>query len=281
MADTRYIDAHVHVWTTNLDHYPLAPGYTKENMKPASFTSEELLQHCKPSGVDRIVLIQMSFYGFDNSYMLDTMRRMPVTFSGIAVVDWKAERPDQAMVRLSKEGVRGFRIYPKDVPVETWLQTDGFRRMFRAGAEHNLALCPLINPNALPSLDVMCKEFPRTPVIIDHLCRIGADGEIRAADVDALCAMAKHPNVKVKVSAFYALGKKKPPHDDLAPLIKRVYDAYGPKRLMWASDCPYQVQDETYEDGIALIRDRLSFLSKEDKEWILRKTAEEFFFAKR
>ena len=47
---------------------------------------------------------------------------------------------------------------------------------------------------------------------------------------------------------------------------------------MWASDCPFQVVDHTYEDSIGLIRDRLDFLSAEDKELILRKTAEDFFF---
>jgi predicted TIM-barrel fold metal-dependent hydrolase len=74
------------------------------------------------------------------------------------------------------------------------------------------------------------------------------------------------------------LGKKKPPHLDLAPLIKRVHEAFGPKRLMWASDCPFQVQNETYADSISLVRDRLDFLTPADKEWMLRRTAEETFF---
>jgi hypothetical protein len=47
---------------------------------------------------------------------------------------------------------------------------------------------------------------------------------------------------------------------------------------MWASDCPFQVANETYQDSIALVRDRLSFLSAGDKEWLLRKTAEQTFF---
>src|ERR1700722_13657615 len=63
---TGCIDAHVHVWTPGAAHYPLAPGYKKEAMKPASFTPEELFKHTKPAGVDRINLIQMSFYGFEN-----------------------------------------------------------------------------------------------------------------------------------------------------------------------------------------------------------------------
>jgi predicted TIM-barrel fold metal-dependent hydrolase len=63
----RFIDAHVHVWTPDTARYPLAPGFKKEDMKPASFTPEELFRHCKPAGVGRVNLIQMSFYGFDKS----------------------------------------------------------------------------------------------------------------------------------------------------------------------------------------------------------------------
>ena len=57
-----FIDAHVHVWTPDIDHYPLAAGFKKEDMKPASFTPEELFKHTRPAGVDRINLIQMSYY---------------------------------------------------------------------------------------------------------------------------------------------------------------------------------------------------------------------------
>src|SRR2546430_5378143 len=67
--------------------------------------------------------------------------------------------------------------------------------------------------------------FPYTTLfrsIIDHLCRIGVDGTIRDADVDALCGMARHKRVLVKIGAFYALGKKEAPYTDLGPLIERV-----------------------------------------------------------
>ena len=115
--------------------------------------------------------------------------------------------------------------------------------------------------------------------MVDHLARIGASGTTEKTDTDQLCALARHPNVKVKISAFYALGEKKPPHLDLIPLIRRVYDSFGPKRMMWASDCPFQLDKESYEDSISLVRDRLEFLTPGDKNWILRGTAEELFFS--
>jgi predicted TIM-barrel fold metal-dependent hydrolase len=273
-----FIDAHVHVWTDDFQHYPLPPGRQRAEMRPPKFLPEDILGHARPGGVNRIVLIQMSYYQFDNSYMLETIRRQPQVFKGIAIVDWKSKDPDVKMRELAHQGVRGFRIYPAGAPPASWLDGEGFSKMFRCGAQERLAMCPLINPDALAAVGRQCEKFPETPVIIDHLARIGADGPITDSHIKALCDLSRHRQVRVKVSAFYALGTKKPPHLDLAPLIRRVYDAFGPQRLMWASDCPFQVVDETYEDSISLVRDRLDFLSAGDKDWVLRRTAEEFFF---
>src|SRR5437899_11184470 len=107
-----YIDAHVHVWTPDTAHYPLAPGYKKEDMKPPSFTPEELFKHAKPAGVDRINLIQMSFYGFDNSYMLDMTAFYKEVFVGTAVIDPFADNPNRLMAELARKRVRAFRIHP-------------------------------------------------------------------------------------------------------------------------------------------------------------------------
>ena len=269
------IDSHVHVWTDELERYPLAPGFSAADMKPPVFTPEDIIAHAEPRGVDRIVLVQMSYYGTDNRYMLHCMAQYPGVFGGIAVVDEQAPDIEAQMERLGEQGVRGFRIQPRQAPVEGWLESSGYERMFRQAAASGQSLCCLIDANALPALDAACGRFPETSVVIDHLCRIGVDGEIRGADVDALCGMARHERVKVKVSAFYALGHKRPPHEDLIPLFERVHGAFGPRRLMWGSDCPYQVQQESYEDGLAPLRD---WLSAEDAEWVLRRTAEETFF---
>lgn len=274
-----YIDAHVHVWTDDIRNYPFAPSFKLEDAKPPRFLPEDILDHARPCGVDRIVLVQMSYYGSDNSYMLDVMEEHPGVFAGIGIVDWHSAQPDEEMRWLGECGVRGFRIYPRGVKVENWLDGEGFARMFAAGAEHRLALCPLINPDGLPALSRRCEEFPGTPVIIDHLCRIGANGSISEAHLEQLCLMARHPAVMVKLSAFYALGRKVAPYTDLSELIRRVHEAFGPQRLMWASDAPYQVQaPHTYRDSVELVRQRLEFLSEDDRDQILRRTAEDFFF---
>jgi len=276
----KFIDAHVHVWTSDTSHYPLADGHKKADMQPPSFTPEELFKHSKPAGVNRINLIQMSFYGTDNKYMLDMIALYPDVFVGTAVIDPHAEMPDKLMGEMAKKKVRAFRIHPRlsKQPPARWLEPEGYGKMFTAGARNNQAMSCLIDPDALPELDRMCGKYPDTPVIIDHLCRIGANGSIADKDVEALCAMAKHKHVMVKVGAFYALGKKEPPYADLGDLIKKVVKAFGARRCMWESDCPFQVVKHKYQDSIDLVRKKLDFLSDEDRDWLLRGTAEAFFF---
>ncbi len=273
------IDAHVHVWQPPTPRFPLAGGYTAEDMEPRTFTPEILLGHARSCGVERIVLIQMSYYGFDNSYMLHVMQEHPGVFSGVAVIDDTAADPAAEMRRLKAQGVRGFRLVTHNRDPGAWFDSDGIRAMWTCGAGENLAMGMLINPDVLPILGKMCARFPDTPVVIAHLARIGIGAPIRDEDVAALCRLAEQPNVKVKVSAFYLMGAATPPYHDLAPFIRRVFEAFGPGRLMWATDCPYQVAPgHTYRNSIELVKNGLDFLSGEDRDQLLRRTAEATYF---
>ncbi len=66
--------------------YPLAAGFSPTQMQPARFTAADLFELTARLEMCRIVLIQMVFYGYDNSFMLDAIREYPEVFSGVAVV---------------------------------------------------------------------------------------------------------------------------------------------------------------------------------------------------
>ena len=276
MLEDNWIDAHVHVWTPDTKKYPLSAKYKVADMQPPSFTPEELFAHCKPVGVKRIVLIQMSFYQFDNRYMLDMMASHPGVFSGVGIVDHEASDVAAKVRELKKAGVRGLRVYSDSVAKPS----KEMENLWKIAADENIAICNLINPADIAAVDKLCEKFPSTKVVIDHFARIGVSGMIEAEPLAALCRLARYPTVHLKTSAFYALGKKAAPYNDLGPMIRQVRDAFGADRLMWASDCPYQVQGtHAYEPSITLVRDRLDFLSVAEKQAILRGTAEKVFFA--
>ena len=275
-----WIDAHSHLWSRDVERFPLAEGKTLADLAPPSFTAQELLDVCEPEGVAKAVLIQHHIYhGWDNSYLVHAAERSPDRFRVVGMVDDRSDHPDLRMRKLLKQRVTGFRITPWIRGRERWLDGPGMAAMWTCAAETRQAMCCLIDPPDLPAVDRMCARHAETPVVVDHFARIGVDGVIRDEDVRRLCGLARHKNVSAKVSAFYALGEKKPPYLDLAPMIRRVYEAFGPERLMWASDSPYQLLGEnSYAASIALVRDRLDFLSSADKEQLLRKTAERVYF---
>ncbi|MBP6783461.1 MAG: amidohydrolase [Verrucomicrobiales bacterium] len=273
------IDAHVHVWTSDREKYPLSSKFSDKDVVPAVFDPAILLAEQAGTGVTRTVLIQMSFYEFDNRYMLDVIKADPERFRGVAIVDDSTSGVGERMKALAGKGVRGFRLYAFPDKTATWGASEGIQEMWKVGGEEGLAMCCLTDPESLPVIQEMCKKYPETPVVIDHFARVGMTGTVDEKALGRLLALAECENTFVKISAFYALGRKKPPYTDLAPMIRRVRDAFGSKRLMWGSDCPYQVQGEhTYKASVDLVQEGLDFLSAGEKADIMKGTAEKFFF---
>jgi len=278
------VDAHAHVWSDDLAKYPLGPWASKADMKPATFTADELLAVVRPHGVERVVLIQHApLHGYDNSYVLDCAKASPDTFSVVAMINERTPNLKERLRDLRDRGARGIRIGPTkhadrtlNIDPPNWLKASGQQLLWRHAAELGVAICPLLSPAFLPSLDVMCAQHPGTTVVVDHFGRVELGNPEHAR---WLTALAKHPNVYIKVSAFKNFGDKRAPYNDLKPLMHLVIDAFGPDRLMWGSDCPYQLMDgNNYEDAIGLLKNELPGLSDGERKMILKGTANSIFF---
>ena len=290
----RIVDAHIHVWSPDFETYPLAPGFTPDDLWRPSFTPDDHFTYSQQLGKVRLNLVQMTWYGLDHSYILDLIASDPETYTGTGIVpgiaDVSLADPGKTMLALAARGIRAFRVRGGTTGRPTafgrasrWLDYPGYESMFKTGAEHNLALSFLMGLQDLPDLIRMCRRFPETPIILDHLCGVRIrDSGWPEYEIRALCNMARYPRVMVKLGPFQALGNGKAPYLDLLPLIQRVVDAFGPERIMWESDSggPVWMQDPAsdFAASIALIRDHAEFLSAGDKEQILVKTATDFFF---
>ena len=285
------VDAHVHVWSSDTRQFPLAPGFSNQDLWFPSYSVEEVRRLGAAAEVTRFNLVQMTWYGLDHSYILHAIARDPLHFVGTgivpAVTDVSLADPGRTMVELARGGIYAFRIRgqstrPKIDDGPRWMDYSGFEKMFTAGSQHNLALSFLLGPSDLPEIDRMCRRFPQTPIILDHFCRIGRQKILVEKEIQALCKMAQHPRVMVKLGAFYGLGARQPPYLDMLPLVRRVVDAFGPERCMWESDAPLQSRDgHTFGAAVAVIRDHCAFLSQTDKQQILVNTAENFFFRRK
>ena len=93
-------------------------------------------------------------------------------------------------------------------------------------------------------------------------------------DLKKLLALGRYPNVAVKISDLTSVSKSgKYPFPDAYPWIKRVYDAFGPDRLLWGTGYPGAVradfQRPTVQKELELIRKHVPFLTPQDRAKIL------------
>ena len=285
---TPIFDTHVHVWSGNTNRYPLALGFTKEDLSDPSYRIEEYWQGCRPYGVTYVNLTQMTWYGLDHSYIIDVIRNDPEHIVGTdiipAVTDVALPSPERTMLALAKHGILAFRGRTRSTrgPIgqtPQWLDFPGYEKMFWTAAKHRLALSFHMSSDDLPEINWMCTRFPETPVILGHTASLKEP--VREETVQAFCETSKNKNVMVRVGAFCTFGDLTPsPYTSQLPLVRRVIDAFGPDRCMWESDSPVNLPDlpHSCQAAVGLIRDHADFLSASDKEQILFKTAYNFFF---
>src|SRR6185369_6138164 len=111
----------------------------------------------------------------------------------------------------------------------------------------------------LPKLEDMVRRHPKVKVVIDHLARVDLTKQDPGTEIKKLRVLAKYPNVSVKVSELMILSpSKKYPYRDTFPLVKAVYDAFGPDRLLWGTGFPGATREQadrpSLREELALIR---------------------------
>jgi predicted TIM-barrel fold metal-dependent hydrolase len=266
------VDTHMHVWTTDWGQYPFSPP--EATMKPPeeSNTEEEVVEMTTRHGVDFTVLVQVRYYGWDNRYLADCLRRHPGRFAAQGLIDPRDPKAaDRLAFWMREHGFAGVRLSPSYDRRAEWLDSRESDPLWRRAEEMGAVFNFLIREEQLPQLEAMAERFPGVPVVVDHMGYPDITGG--AAN---LLRLVRLPNVFVKVTEFYNHSKTKQyPYTDVLPTVRRVYDAFGPQRLMWGTGFVHgeRVDRIPYGGELELIREHVPFFTPEDQAWILGRTA--------
>jgi predicted TIM-barrel fold metal-dependent hydrolase len=266
-TDYRIIDPHVHVWKHDAQ-YPFAQG---ANVPARDATPEMLLDLMKANGVARTVLIQVIHYRYDNSYLASVLKRYSGTFQGVCRVDpLDAAAPDQ-LSKLTQQGFRGVRISPAANASGDWFNGPLMPPLWKRCYDLKVPITVLAPIQRMPAAAVLLEKVPELTVVIDHMADCPVD---QPSELEKLIALKRYPNVFVKISHTWSLSKQPYPWLDAQEHVKRLYHAFGPQRLMWATDWPIVEDRATYAQALRVVRDDMSFLNAEDRRWMLSGTIE-------
>jgi len=210
--------------------------------------------------------------------------RFPDRFSHIARIDRLDPQLESIMrvVGSSPHG-RAFRLQPVWTMAEAAAFAAGaYDPLLAIAQDIGLPVCLFI-PGHVELLAPYLRRFPGLTFVIDH-CGIGFPGippdrseaeaarTLTPAYLDEVARLAEYPNVALKWShAQSRLGAGRYPYPELRPLLRRMLAAFGPERVMWASDNTVMF-GYGWGDLLYSLRDDPE-LSPEEKAWLLGGTA--------
>jgi len=266
--DSPVIDAHVHVWKKD-PRYPWA----KETVHPPDrdATAEQLLALMAANGVRRTVIIQVIHYRWDNRYLADVLRRYPQYFCGVARVNPEDPAAPDHLSRLTeRENFRGVRLSPSADAAGDWIAGPLMDPLWGRCRDLKVPMTILAPVTRMPEIRRLAERYPDLTVVIDHM----ADSPLnQPQELEKLLALRALPRVYVKISHAWSLSALSYPYPDAQRQIHRLYDAFGPRRLIAGTDWPISEPYCTYAQAIDLARSHIDFLSAEDKRWICGLTA--------
>jgi predicted TIM-barrel fold metal-dependent hydrolase len=254
------VDGQIHIWGANTPERPW-PADRRPPHRAEPFSMEEALREMDAAGVDRAVLIPASCEGDRNDLVLAAVRQQPGRFRAMGLLNINAPGARSQISEWKQQpGMLGLRLTFSRQSPEDWL----WEECEAAGVPIMLGLTQLdLDPIARAA-----QRFPDLRLVVDHLgIPKGRKDDHAFTDLHRLLALAKYPSVAVKVSALPHHTTDSYPFRNLHPHLKRVYDAFGPKRMFWGSDlvrlhCPYR-------QVITMFTEEMPWLSSADLEWIM------------
>ena len=275
------IDSHVHVWSDNVTRYPYNPALMIPEKSNLQGSVELLTKTMDERGVEKAVIVQPHQYLYDHQYVRDCLRRFPGKFAAIALVDpHNPNAPENVKQLVETEGFTGFRL-PFSREKDPWSLTRKDQDpLWQCVQDVDATIVALMkNCEQIPILEAMVNRFPRVRVVIDHMAFPNGREKPPYPTFSNLLRLAQYSNVFVKVSNLAMASHEPYPHQDVYPFVRMLYDAFEPQRLMWGSDWPLILRREEggYVMALEMIRTQMDFLSENDKEWLLYRTAQQIW----
>jgi predicted TIM-barrel fold metal-dependent hydrolase len=228
-------DCHTHIFGDPA-RFPLAPSRT---YTPEQASIPELRSLLKALHMDRVVIVNPSIYGTDNSCSLDAIKQLGRGARGVAVIGEKT--PDAALDEMYRQGMRALRIN-----LETAGQSDPalarqrFQTAVARAGKHKYHVQLYTRLSVIEALKDQVAAAP-VPVVFDHFGGAQAALGVRQAGFDTLLSLVRSGKAYAKISAPYRSSTQAPDYPDVAPLAKALVAA-NPERILWGSDWPHPQQ---------------------------------------
>lgn len=277
------IESHVHMISDDLVKFPLAEKDARMRPEPV----EAFMKFASEAKLDHAVIVTPEPYQDDPSYVEYCLSGPSGKFfKAICLLDPIDPRTPKRLADLAGRHpgqIVGMRIHELHA-VGTPSTTTGILRdrdlkdpqmavTWRAAHELGLGILIQCTPHFAPEIGSLAAQFPEMPVTLDHLSRPGQGTPEEYVEV---LKLGKLPNIYIKftTTGVTSASKQPYPHLDAKPLVRRVYEAFGPDRIMWGE---LGLNMEQFGKAIQLLDAQLDFVTEPEKRKIRGLTAKKLY----
>lgn len=224
-------DCHIHV----ID--PAFPMLTVRSYTPAPVRVPDVRDMMQRCGVERVVIVQISVYGNDNTAMLAAMAELGSCARG--VIHLRGDEDPEEIARLQAQGVCGVRIN-----LFSTSESDPAAARQRLAEAAEACVAPgwhiqlFAEPGMVSLLENDLLRLP-VPVVLDHFALLSAQNR-GSAEEAAVRRLRESGRIWIKLSASYRLEGADDPA--LVAALARDLAAPSPETVLWGSDWPHPPQ---------------------------------------
>ncbi len=266
------VDAHTHVASVETD-------VDEDVWWGAGASIDDLLSVLDQGHVHQSVIVQaIGAHGYDCAYAIESATANRERCSLVIAVDMHDDQPAvtiESMIDALGDEVplRGIRLFGVDGRDPVWLADGRAAAVCDLAADLELTIVPTLFSDRFEELRELVQTFPSVPFALDHcgFLDMGDDkSEARLLELSDL------DNFHLKVTS-HVLAAAERDEGDPAPIVERLAERFGTRRLCWGSDHP-QDRRHDYASKIELARHATRSFSDAERDIFFATTAARLFF---
>ncbi|ASY58706.1 amidohydrolase family protein [Sinorhizobium sp. CCBAU 05631] len=271
-----FIDAHQHYWTLGLGHNDW-PG---PDLEPIfrDFGPDDLRPHLSAAGINRTVLVQAAPNVAETGFLLEIAAREETVAAVVGWVDIIAADARSELRRLKTHPkFKGIRPMLQSIDETAWILRPEAIAILEMLPQLDLRFDALIQPRHLPVVAALADRLPDLAIVVDHGAKPFIDeGRLEPWRSD-MAALARRPNVYVKLSGLVTEAGGRWSVERLRPYAVHLLDMFGADRVMFGSDWPVVLLDADYAEWFAAAQALTASCTEAERQAIFLGTAARFY----
>jgi len=259
------VDAQIHVWGTGLPS-------NMAHWQVTSFTAAEAIALMDEGGVDAAVIHPPGWDPGSTEMAKEAVRAYPGRFAIIGAVDLATPEASRAAMATWRRqtGMLGLRCMFLDGEDRRRLHDGELNWFWQAAETHGIPVTTLAT-GSLALLGDVAARHPELRLTIDHLGGKGGNTTLKnhaaMAHMPELLALARLPNVAVKVTGAPGYSAEAYPYPIMQSYVRQVFDAFGPERTLWGTDI--SKMPCSWRHCVTMFTEEMPWLTGDDLEMVM------------